>query len=61
MTRRYLAATFSIAVAGALAIAALLVKEILVDTQSITIRHSIPIPPATPVFHEPQPSHSTPS
>jgi len=39
----------------------LLVKEILVDPHSLTIRHSIPIPPASPVFHEPQPPHSTPS
>ena len=39
----------------------LLVKEILVDAQTLTIRHSIPIPQASPVFHEPQPPHSTPS
>jgi len=39
----------------------LLVKEILVDAQSLTIRHSIPIPQAGPVFNEPQPPHSTPS
>lgn len=39
----------------------LLVKEILVDSDSLTIRHSIPIPHASPVPREPQPSYSTPS
>ena len=38
----------------------LLVKEILVDAQSLTIRHSIPIPQASRVFNEPQPPHSPP-
>ena len=39
----------------------LLVKEILVGPQSITMRHSLPIPQASPVFNEPQPPHSRPS
>jgi site-specific DNA recombinase len=39
----------------------MLVKEILVDSHSLTIRHSIPIPQAGPVPRDPQPAHSTPS
>jgi hypothetical protein len=39
----------------------LLVKEILVDPQSLTIRHSIPIPQASLAINEPQPPNSTPS
>jgi site-specific DNA recombinase len=39
----------------------LLVKEILVDPQNLTIRHSIPIPQARLALNEPQPPNSTPS
>jgi site-specific DNA recombinase len=39
----------------------MLVKEILVDSHSLTIRHAIPIPQAGPVPRDPQPAHSTPS
>jgi site-specific DNA recombinase len=39
----------------------MLVKEILVDSHSLTIRHSIPIPQAGLVPRDPQPAHSTPS
>jgi site-specific DNA recombinase len=39
----------------------MLVKEILVDSDSLTIRHSIPIPQTGPVPREPQPAYSTPS
>ena len=39
----------------------MLVKEVLVDSHSLTIRHSIPIPHASPVPREPQPAYSTPS
>jgi len=39
----------------------LLVKEVLVADDSLTIRHSIPIPQACTVYNEPQPTGSYPS
>src|ERR1700693_2106462 len=39
----------------------LLVKEVLVAADSLTIRHSIPIPQAGTVSNEPQPTGSSPS
>jgi site-specific DNA recombinase len=39
----------------------LLVKEILVDANSLTIRHSIPIPPIASGSNNAQPPNSTPS